>query len=261
MIPTSHPASLQLCGTRAVNLELGEAVAAIDAALAARVPTRIAFLNADCSNIAARNPAYRDDLAACDWVFVDGAGMRLAGRVLNQPVRDNVNGTDLFPQLCASLAARGARLYLLGAKPGVAAAVGAWASQHYPGLVVAGCCDGYYPSRYERAVTEDIRARNADVVLVALGAPRQEAWMQRNLAACGATVVIGVGGLFDYYSGNIPRAPHWMRRNGLEWVFRLYQEPGRLWRRYLLGNCLFIARLAGHWLAHAWRRRWAGGAA
>jgi N-acetylglucosaminyldiphosphoundecaprenol N-acetyl-beta-D-mannosaminyltransferase len=76
-----------------------------------------------------------------------------------------------------------------------------------------------------------------------MGAPRQENWINQNAAACGATVTLGVGGLFDYYSGNIPRAPYWMRRLGLEWMFRLIQEPGRLWKRYLLGNWIFIARV------------------
>lgn len=257
----SHPASLTLGGIRLLNLALDEAVAAIQAALAARQPTRVAFVNADCSNIAARNAAYRADLDACDWVFIDGAGMRLAGRVLRQPVRANVNGTDLFPHLCASMAARGQRLFLLGAKPGVAAAAGAWAKARYPGLVLAGCQHGYYRAGDETALLAAIRASRADVLLVALGAPRQEAWIQRHLGACGATVAIGVGGLFDYYSGHIARAPHWMRRHGLEWLFRLYQEPSRLGRRYLLGNPRFLARLAGHWLAQAWRRRGPRGAA
>lgn len=255
MNATSYPASLSICGMRLLNLDMDDTIAAIEAALAARLPTRIAFVNADCINIASRNPAYRADLAAVDWVCADGAGMRLAGRLLQQPVRDNVNGTDMFPHLCAMLASRGRRLYLLGGRPGVAAAAGDWACAHHPGLVLAGCQHGYYPASKEAAVVAAIRASGADVILVALGAPRQEAWIARHLPDTGAAVGIGVGGLFDYYSGRIPRAPLWLRHLGLEWIFRLWQEPRRLARRYLLGNPLFLLRLAHSWLARQHHRQ------
>jgi N-acetylglucosaminyldiphosphoundecaprenol N-acetyl-beta-D-mannosaminyltransferase len=232
-----------LRGIRLVNLALQEALDAIDGALAARLPTRIAFVNADCANLAARYPDYRDHLAVCDWVFVDGSGMRLAGKIMRQPVRDNVNGTDLFPLLCEHLASQGRRLFLLGARPGVAAATAEWAVARFPGLQIAGTRHGYYTPEEEADVLAEIRASRADVVLVAFGALRQEAWIARHLADCGASMAIGVGGLFDYYSGRIPRAPLWMRRCGMEWIFRLIQEPGRLWRRYLIGNTMFLWRI------------------
>lgn len=237
-------ASVKLDGIRLVNLALDDAVTAIECALAARQPTRIAFVNADCANIAARNDNYRQDLDGCDWVFVDGIGMRIAGKVMGQPVRDNVNGTDLFPHLCRMLALQGRSLYLLGARPGVAAAAADWAQRHCPGLKIAGTRHGYFPDADTAAVMADIRESAADVLLVAFGAPRQEGWIREHFAGTGATVAIGVGGLFDYYADRIPRAPLWMRRAGLEWVFRLIQEPGRMWRRYLVGNLVFLARLA-----------------
>jgi N-acetylglucosaminyldiphosphoundecaprenol N-acetyl-beta-D-mannosaminyltransferase len=243
MTVTTIPAAIELRGIRLVNLALQEALDAIDGALAARLPTRIAFVNADCANLAARHPDYRDHLAACDWVFVDGSGMRLAGKIMLQPVRDNVNGTDLFPLLCERLASQGRRLFLLGARPGVAAATADWARARFPGLQIAGTRHGYYTPEEEADVLAEIRASRTDVVLVAFGALRQEAWIARHLADSGATVAIGVGGLFDYYSGRIPRAPLWMRRCGIEWIFRLIQEPGRLWRRYLVGNAVFLWRI------------------
>lgn len=242
------PASITIHGIRLVNLAMDEAVAAIEAALAARQPTRISFVNADCVNIAAVDASYREALARSDWVFIDGAGMRIAGRIMQQPVRDNVNGTDLFPRLCEALAQQGKRLFLYGAQPGVAAAAADWARARHPGLQIAGVRDGYHPAQAEAEVVAGIRASEADVVLVALGAPRQETWIARNMAATGATVALGVGGLFDYYSGRIPRAPAWMRRFGLEWIFRLIQEPRRLWRRYVVGNAVFLARIGLDWL-------------
>ncbi|MEI6415990.1 MAG: WecB/TagA/CpsF family glycosyltransferase, partial [Pseudomonadota bacterium] len=140
----SVPASLNIHGIRLVNLALDEAIYAIEAALSARQPTRVAFVNADCVNISATNDQYRQHLAEMDWVFVDGIGMRVAGQMLKQPVRDNVNGTDLFPRLCQSLAEQGQSLYLLGARPGIPEAVAEWATTHYPGLKIAGTQHGYY---------------------------------------------------------------------------------------------------------------------
>lgn len=244
----SFPAHIRIQGIPLVNLERSEAVAAIEAALTAGEFTRIAFANADCANLAAKNSRYRQELDAMDWIFVDGIGMRIAGKVMQTPVRDNVNGTDLFPLLCEALARSGKRLFLLGARPGVAAAAAAWAEARFPGLQIAGTRHGYLTAAEEPAVIAAIRASKADVLLVALGAPRQEDWIARNAAACSVTVAMGVGGLFDYYSGRIPRAPAWMRRLGLEWVFRLLQEPGRLWRRYLVGNVVFLARTGRDWL-------------
>ena len=250
---TTVPASLDIRGIRLLNLAMDEALAAIDAALAARQQTRISFVNADCVNIAAGDASYREALAGTDWVFIDGVGMRIAGRIMDQPVRDNVNGTDLFPRLCALLAQQGKRLFLYGAQPGVAAAAAGWAEAHFPGLQIAGTLHGYQPAGAEAETVAAIRASGADVVLVGLGAPAQEAWIARNHDKTGATVAIGVGGLFDYYSGRIPRAPLWMRRLGLEWLFRLVQEPRRLWRRYIVGNAVFLSRIAADRLRAGFR--------
>ena len=241
--PLSFPAGIEIRGLRLLNLALDDAVTAIESAVLAGTPTRVAFVNADCVNIAARDTTYRDRLAAMDWVLVDGIGMRIAGRMLKQPVRDNVNGTDLFPRLCAALAVHGRSIYLLGGRPGVAEAAASWAKKHHPALRIAGSHDGYFTANQTDQVIQDIRRSQADVLLVAMGVPLQEAWIDRHATSAGATVTIGVGGLFDYYSGRIPRAPAWMRRCGLEWVFRLIQEPGRLWRRYLVGNLVFLARI------------------
>lgn len=238
----SQAAELHLQGIRLDNLSMSEALSCIEQALAAGQPTRIAFANADCLNLAAGNAAYRQHLAGMDRVFIDGVGMRIAARLLGQSVRANVNGTDLFPLLCASLARQGKRLYLLGGRPGVAAQAATWARRNFPGLRVAGISHGYYPASEEAMLANEIHDSRADVLLVGLGAPHQEAWITRHMAACGATVAMGVGGLFDFYGGRVPRAPFWMRRLGLEWVFRLYQEPARLWRRYLLGNPSFLCR-------------------
>lgn len=245
--------ALNIRGIRLNNLTLDDALNAIDAALCRNVTTRIAFVNADCVNLAARDSTYRNALDAFDWVFIDGIGMRIAGRILNQPVLANVNGTDLFPRLCADLSLSGRRLFLLGAKPGVANAAASWARAHFPGLIIAGAEHGFYAPEDIESLVGRVRNARPDVMLVAMGAPGQEKWILDHAATCGACVTLGVGGLFDYYSGNIPRAPLWMRRCGLEWLFRLYQEPRRLWKRYLLGNWVFMARIVSDLLSQLWR--------
>jgi N-acetylglucosaminyldiphosphoundecaprenol N-acetyl-beta-D-mannosaminyltransferase len=225
------------------NLTMPEAISAIQGLLASGEGAGIAFVNADCINIAADDKAYLRALTGMDRIFMDGIGMRIAGRLLGSRVRGNVNGTDLFPELCESLAFSGKRLFLFGAKPGRAEQAACWARKSYPGLRIAGALDGYRDSARPAETLSTIRDSRPDVVLVALGAPLQEKWIQQHRADFGNCILIGVGGLFDYYSGNIPRAPRWMRQTGLEWVFRLMQEPGRLWRRYLLGNAVFLGRV------------------
>lgn len=232
-----------IAGIRLLNLAMDDVVTAIMSAVKLGVRTRVAFVNADCVNIAARDAGYRECLKKSDWVCVDGIGMKIAGRILGREICDNVNGTDLFPRLCAELAAGGHSLYLLGARPGIAARVADWAQVRYPGLRIAGARSGYWSAYEEACAIEAIREARPDVLLVAMGAPLQEKWLQRNLEATGATVGIGVGGLFDFYSGRIPRAPLWLRRLGGEWIYRLLQEPGRMWRRYIVGNPVFLLRV------------------
>ena len=239
----NFPASVSIYGIRLANLSMDDVLSAIDAALISKTKCRITFVNADCVNIAAKNAAYRKDLDRMDWVFIDGIGMKIAGMILNQPVRSNVNGTDLFPLLCKNLAKQGGRLFLLGAKPGVADAVANWAINQFPGIAIAGSQHGYFSDEEAESVVTEIHKSHADVRLVAMGAPRQEAWINKYMQGTGSIIAIGVGGLFDYYSGNIPRAPYWMRKSGLEWVFRLIQEPKRLGGRYLIGNWAFLARI------------------
>ena len=231
------------------NVTLDEAVATIIDRLDGDAPAQVSFVNADCVNVACRNPEYLGALQGSDLVFADGIGVRMAGDLLGQPVRDNVNGTDLFPRLAAALEGTDKRIYLLGGRPGVAEGVVRWLARNYPGVELAGWRHGYFSVAEEAEVLEDIRRSGADLVLVAFGAPRQDVWIRRNLNKLGAKVAIGVGGLLDFFSGRIPRAPRWIRKLGMEWCYRLYQEPQRLWRRYLVGNTVFLARLAQQRLA------------
>ncbi|MDP6444979.1 MAG: WecB/TagA/CpsF family glycosyltransferase [Pirellulaceae bacterium] len=204
---------------------------------------QVCFVNADCANVAAGDAAYREVLQNADAVFADGIGMKMAGRWLRTGIRQNVNGTDLFPRLCARMAESGQRLYLLGAKPGVTERVAEWVGEHHPDVNLCGHQHGYFSSDEEQRVLADIRDARPDVLLVAFGAPRQDLWIRENLRNTGSRVAIGVGGLFDFFSGNVARAPQWMREIGMEWFYRFMQEPGRMWKRYFLGNGVFLLRV------------------
>ena len=208
-----------------------------------QTPGQICFVNADCANLACRNPEYMAILHQTELVLADGIGMKLAGKLLGSEIRQNVNGTDMFPRLCETLAGTGIGIYLLGARPGIAALVAKWVAEHYPAAKVYGFRDGYFKPHEEADVIRGIAESGASVLLVAFGAPRQDLWIRRHLAATGVKVAMGVGGLFDFYSGRVPRAPVWMREIGAEWIYRFIQEPRRMWRRYFVGNVVFLWRV------------------
>jgi N-acetylglucosaminyldiphosphoundecaprenol N-acetyl-beta-D-mannosaminyltransferase len=118
-----------------------------------------------------------------------------------------------------------------------------WITEHYPDLTISGVHHGYFSPQEEAAVLEDINSSHAKILLVALGAPRQDKWIAEHKASINSKVLIGVGGLLDFYSGRIPRAPYWVRELGMEWFYRFCQEPRRMWRRYFLGNLDFLYRV------------------
>ncbi len=211
---------------------------------ARRIQTRIGFLNAHCANVSRADWRYRLALKTCDGLFPDGAGVELAARLEGRKLSANLNGTDLFHPLCAAMAKAGLSLYLLGGRPGIAKRAAERARKAHPGLRIAGSQSGYFAPNAEASVIDAINASKADIVMVAFGVPDQDVWLARVAPRLTAPVTLGVGGLFDFISGRIPRAPKWMRQNGLEWVYRLAREPGRLWRRYVIGNAGFMAHIA-----------------
>jgi exopolysaccharide biosynthesis WecB/TagA/CpsF family protein len=205
--------------------------------------TSVAFVNADCLNMACTDVDYADLLARQGYVFGDGAGVRYACKLDGQPIQDNVNGTDLYPLLCEQAMAQGLSIYLLGGKPGVAERAAARTLRRYPGLKIAGTQHGFLDTAERDQVVSDINASGADILLVALGAPHQERWIESHQAQLQVGVAVGVGGLLDFVAREVSRAPSWVRKLGFEWVVRFMQEPTRLLRRYFVGNPLFLYRV------------------
>ena len=208
-----------------------------------RTCARIYFLNAHCGNVASRVPAYREALRRADLVFPDGSGVKLGGKLQGTPIAENINGTDMFPLLMEAMAEEHLRVFFVGAKRSVIARLVQEVSRRWPGVDLTGWTVGYFTE--DREVVEAVRLFGADLVFVAMGVPRQELWIDACADSTGARAALAVGGLFDFFSGLMPRAPSWMRRLGIEWIFRLAMEPGRMWRRYIIGNFAFVARILG----------------
>jgi exopolysaccharide biosynthesis WecB/TagA/CpsF family protein len=231
-----------LFGLRLSRRSMAQAVEDIVAGVLRGDRRRYAFVNAHCCNVMWRSADYRNALASADDLFPDGSGIDLAARLAGERVGDNLNGTDMFPHLCRRARDAGCSIFLLGARPGVAERVAQAAQEIAPGLEIAGCHHGYFSPKEEADVLRRINACSPDIVLVAMGVPAQDEWLAKHAHALDARATLGVGGLFDFYSGRIPRAPLVLRRLGLEWTFRLLQEPRRLFSRYVLGNPAFLAR-------------------
>lgn len=201
------------------------------------------FAHAHALNLAAEDGALREAFARADQVWPDGSGIRLAGDILGTPIPHNVNGTDMLPQICARAAREQRSLVFIGAAPGVAARAAELLGARFPGLSVPIISDGFLDAKKAEGLADRLRSLRGAIVLVGMGSPRQELWAWQHLARVPNVTVLTVGGLFDFYADRIPRAPRWLRSLGLEWTFRMAQEPRRLARRYLLGNPLFVARV------------------
>ncbi len=204
--------------------------------------TIVNFVNAHCINISYRDDHYLRVLRQSTLVLPDGSGIKLAMKFQGIELLANLNGTDLFPELCELAARKNYSIYLLGAAPGVAAQVGMNMKKKIAGLRIAGTCHGYFDAQQTEAVIDEINRSGADILLVAMGVPTQEKWLAKHVHSLDTTLNMGVGGLFDFYAERVSRAPLWVRNMGLEWTWRLLQEPGRMWRRYILGNPEFVVR-------------------
>lgn len=195
--------------------------------------------NPEFLRAAKRNQPFRQALNGADLVLPDGVGVIYAAKILGRPLRGRVTGIDFASGLIAWMAQSGKRLFLLGAKPGVAEQAAARLTAEYPGLNVCGTHDGYF--KEDAPVAAAIREARADVCFVCLGAPKQELWMVENGPATGAHLMVGLGGVLDVYAGVVERAPAFFQKAGLEWFYRLCKEPKRIGRMVKLPLVLFDA--------------------
>ena len=231
--------SIRVLGVAVDNIIEDEAITRITDFVTTGQPHHVVTVNPEFVMEARRNSAFRRVLAAADMATPDGFGLLLAARLRGNAFRGRVTGVALAELIAASATAQGWSLFLLGAAPGVAERAAEALQRTYPGLRIAGCYAGSPRRDEEPAIRARIIAAQPTVLLIAYGHPAQDLWIARNQPLLRVPVAIGVGGVFDYLAGETPRAPGWMRRIGLEWLYRLIRQPQR-WRRILVAVPLFL---------------------
>jgi len=197
--------------------------------------------NAEILMAAYRDPELRSILSNADMLTADGAGVVLASRILKRRVPEKVSGVDLVREIYKAYSANGLRCFLLGAKPGVAEEAAEKITRDYPGLIITGCRNGYFTPDQDDEIVQTINETRPDLLIVGLGAPKQEKWITANRGRLKVRVCMGLGGTIDILSGKTPLAPDFFRKNGLEWLFRLCKEPKRA--RRMLDLPRFMARV------------------
>lgn len=210
------------------DVTLKQAVAIAMEHIKTRQRCRVVTPNAEFAMEAKKNPRFLKILNESQLVLADGISSVYASKIVGQPLSGRVTGVSFAQALCEALAETGGSIYLLGAKPGVAEQAGEKLKKEYPGLVIAGTHDGYF--QQEGPVVEKINAAHPDAMLVCLGAPKQEYFMEDHDGELEVPVMAGLGGSMDVLAGNVRRAPVFFQKAGLEWLYRLMKEPKRIRR-------------------------------
>jgi len=249
MQDTRHPEATTsndgrtILGVSIRNLSRDQAIAAIDEMAQGAEPAKICFANAQALNVACENRRFHAALQ--DFVVLnDGVGADIASRLkFGKPFTDNLNGTDFVPAYLGRTQQR-LRIYMIGTTDETVAQAARKLRLSHPQHTVVGYRNGFFlgPHDIEQTCC-DIRAAKADCVLVGMGNPLQELWIDEHAAKTGARLLFAVGALLDFEAGSVRRAPLWLRNLRCEWTFRLLQEPLRLARRYLVGNFVFLGRV------------------
>lgn len=225
---------MDILGVPVTPFSMAEAVDWLMERVAQNVTTQVVTANAEIIMMAQDLPAYRALLQQTDLILADGAGTVWAGRKLGYQVPERVAGFDLFLHLLEYGATHGTTFFLFGAAPGIAEAAKKKAEELYPGVKIVGTRNGYFNKEDEPAIIQQINDSGADVLFAALGAPKQEFWLQEHRDQLKPALRVGLGGSFDVLAGKMERAPKWMQEASLEWLFRLYKQPSRLGRMMAL---------------------------
>lgn len=239
--------NFNILGVRVSPITADEIHAYIDASIKEDRKSLILHANIKGLNLAHENTWFRDFLNSANIVFCDGAGVIVGAKILGYNIPERITYADWTWQLSRYAEVRGFSFFFLGANPGVGNKAADCLKARYPNLKVVGTYHGYFDKRANslenKAVIERINQTKPDILIVGFGMPTQERWLIDNWDDIDAKIALTGGAVFDYVSGNLRRAPTWMTDNGLEWLGRLLIEPSRLWRRYLVGNPVFIWRV------------------
>ena len=221
------PDSVNLLGMRVDRVTMETVLQLVEGYINSRKPHHIVTADASMVVTATQDPEFARIVAASDLVTPDGAGILWATRRMGTPVPAKVSGVDLSAKLIALSGEKNWNVFLFGAAPGVAKAAAQQMRERYPNANIVGVRDGYFKPEDEPQIIETIRAAKTDILLVALGIPKQEKFIFRNKTAMGVPVCIGVGGTLDVFSGTVKRAPVWIQNIGLEWLYRTASDPKR----------------------------------
>ncbi|KAF0189885.1 MAG: Riboflavin synthase alpha [Desulfobulbaceae bacterium] len=220
-------------------MTMDQVLGLIEQAISATSPLQIGVVNAAKVVNMYRNPALGADVLSSDVIFADGASVVWASHILGNPLPERVAGIDLMMGMLERGQVKKYRVYLLGATEEVNQTVAERIKTDYPGVIVAGRRNGYFSSNEEETIANDIAQARPDILLVAITSPKKEQFLARWSDRIKVPICHGVGGSFDVYAGKVKRAPLSWQRYGMEWLYRLLQEPGRMWKRYLVTNSLF----------------------
>jgi len=246
---------VEVLGCRIDALDMDGTIARAERLVAERGLAQHVAINAAKLVSMQGDPELRDVVANCELVTADGQAVVWASRILGHPLPTRVAGIDLMHALLELAERRGLRVFVLGAKPEILERAVGRIRERHPRLQLAGSRHGYFEEAEDAEIAEAVQTARADVLFVAISSPKKEYWLGRYGRQIGVPFVMGVGGSIDVVAGQTRRAPPLLQRLGLEWAFRLSQEPRRLWRRYLVTNTKFIALVARAWLAQRLGRR------
>jgi len=229
------------------KVDIGGAVARIDAFVRTGRPHQIVTVNVDFLRLGLENPAFKNLINTADLAVADGMPLLWGARLLGEPLSERVTGVELILECVTLAAAHGYKIFLLGAGPGVAAEVATVLRARCPAVCIVGAYapplkDAFSAEEDERTVRL-IQETKPDILFVAFGAPKQDEWISAHMHRLNVPVCVGVGGAFDMLAGRVRRAPVWMQQHGLEWAYRVMQEPTRLWKRYFIDDMPVFLRL------------------
>ncbi len=236
---------VQILGVRVDNVTMETALTQVQAYVGEGGLHQIATVNPEFVVMAQTNPEFRRIVNAATLNVPDGVGLLWAARRLGQPLQERVTGQEMVDRIAALAAGCGWRVFMLGAREGVAEQASAALTRRHPHLLIAGCFAGSPACEQQVEIAERVNASRADILFVAYGPPKQELWIARNAPRLKVALAMGVGGTFDTLAGLVPRAPLWVQQLGFEWTYRLVREPRRLRRQLAIPYFMWLVVTRG----------------
>jgi N-acetylglucosaminyldiphosphoundecaprenol N-acetyl-beta-D-mannosaminyltransferase len=234
---------ITLLGCPIDTLTFDDTLRRIEDSIQKREPIRHCAINAAKIVKIQTDIKLREAVVSSDVISPDGQSIVWASRFLKKPLPERVTGIDLMQKLLKLASEKGYRVFLLGAKEEVIGKLKEKLKRELPDLNLVGCRNGYFSTDEEEGIVREINEKKPDILFVGMSSPKKEYWMSKYQSALKVLFCMGVGGSFDVLAGKTKRAPRWMQKAGLEWLYRLLQEPARMWKRYLVTNTLFILYL------------------